>query len=105
MKYGHTVKSRSVLLSPQEHQLVNPPILLGAFFLAARAVQAQTSNTTCAFTARSQWMFNSDGDSPWYVARLFTSTADRTNSLSLAWYGLESSLYVYHLLHISMYRH
>lgn len=103
MKHGHTMKGRPLFLSHQEHQLVNPSTLLGAFLLAAHAIQAQTSNATCTLTATTEWMFNADGHSPWYVAHFFTSTADQTKFLLLAWYGLESSPYVYYLLHISMY--
>lgn len=105
MKHGHTMKGRSVFLSHQEHQFTNPSILLGAFLLAAHAIQAQTSNATCTLTATTEWMFNADGHSPWYVAHSFTFTADQINFLLLAWYGLESSPYVYYLLPISMYRH
>lgn len=103
MKHGHTMKGRPLFLSHQEHQLVNPSTLLGAFLLAAHVIQAQTSNATCTLTATTEWMFNADGHSPWYVAHFFTSTADQTKFLRLAWYGLESSPYVYYLLHISMY--
>ncbi|WVO24884.1 uncharacterized protein IAS62_006264 [Cryptococcus decagattii] len=67
MKHGHTMKGRPVFLSHQEHQLANPSILLGAFLLAAHAIQAQTSNATCTLTATTEWMFNADGHSPCLV--------------------------------------
>ncbi|KAE8542746.1 hypothetical protein D1P53_000808 [Cryptococcus gattii VGV] len=61
------MKGRPVFLKHQEHQLANPSILLGAFLLAAHAIQAQTSNATCALTATTEWMFNADGHSPCLV--------------------------------------